>query len=388
MRQKYLDTIIKFEPFSKLYEEGYSTQDIKNGVIELLNPYIIDKIFLNEYAVSLLANEAICISQLCTKKKWKSMFETIFTLRNNSILKNKDKAFKVMGIFEPLIREAQQKYSLQIIFENSKEDFNLDEYAFELFRLIGTLIESVIQPFIKEYYCLVLIFYNKEFETNKILNMDLGQIITNLEELILDTTITRQGSFNIKISQWRNISQHYSYKVENHTIIATYGKSKIPNTVSLTKDELFKLSKEFIHLLGSLKSSREFSIINNKDEIISYLPTNSNNDSYGKITELASSFFTQGFKLLNFNDSNNEITALFIDLSKEMELSRKIHCSQFILPLANRFPNRAINVIWSSKLTKKQIKFSVNVRDINKIIVSDNPLIELANTIIWPENFQ
>jgi hypothetical protein len=203
-----------------MLQDGHKIEDIKKSVIHLLTPFVHDKDFLNKNAVSALANEATCIGQLMSKPRWEKLLVDAFEVRNTSLNKNKDKAIDVMAQFEVSIREAQAKYSLQIIFENIRDDYELDEYAFELFRIIGALIESVIQPFIREYYCLLLICHDKDFDIASVMKSDFGRIINNIEDLNSSDSFTKPHPWGIRINQWRNIAQHHSYSVSDGLVLA------------------------------------------------------------------------------------------------------------------------------------------------------------------------
>jgi hypothetical protein len=98
---------------------------------------------------------------------------------------------------------------------------------------------------------------------------------------------------------------------------------------------------------------------------------------------LASTFATQGFKLVKFTDEDRQIEATFVDLSKQVTSDRQIHCSQFIVPIANRFPGRNVKVNWTNKMTKGKVTFSAKRYDLKKIITLPNPLTELANVMVW-----
>jgi len=383
LRQEYLDSVNSFEPFTRMVQDGHSSEDIKSSVIHLLTPFVQDIDFLEKNAVSLLANEATCIGQLMSKPRWKTLLVDAFEVRNSSLDKDKQKAIDVMANFEPSIREAQAKYSLQIIFENIREDYELDEYAFELFRIIGALIESVIQPFLREYYCLLLICHDRDFDIASVIKSDFGRIINNIEELNSSDSFTKPYPWGIRINQWRNIAQHHSYSVSNDLVLAEFGKGNNLKNIELEKHELFNLSKELIRRLGALKSSRELTILNYNESIIPALPKVESLKNYGAITELASSFATQGFKMVKFTDEDRQIEATFIDLSEQVTSNRQIHCSQFLVPITTRFPGRNVKVIWTSQITKGKVTFSAKRYDLKKIITLSNPLAELANVMVW-----
>lgn len=386
MRKQYLDSVNNFEPFTDLYESGHSPASVKSAVIQILDDYVIDKEFLYTYAVSLLANEAICIANLRSKTRWKELIDRAFEVRKNALANNHKEVIEVMVCFELAIREAQERYSLQIIFENDKTDYDIDEYAFEMFRMIGALTESVIQPFLKEYYCLLQICHGKTPDIDKVNKMDFGRVVNAIEELDVNDIFTKPYPWNVRINQWRNIAQHHSFTTGNEIITATFGHGKAPNVIEFSRHDLFKLAKELIRRLGALKSSRELTILNHRDKFIDALPTYEKSKDYGAIAELASSFATQGFKMVDFSNDDENIVASFVDYSGQVNSTRQIHCSQFIVPISNRFPGKNVEVIWLSKALDKRVTFFANKDGLNDMRGSDDPLALLAKIIDWKQN--
>lgn len=105
---------------------------------------------------------------------------------------------------------------------------NLDEYAFELFRNIGGLIESTLQPYLKEFYCLTCISNGIPVSADTAQNEDFGRVIAKLEKMIPLPNLVAPAPWGLRLNQWRNISQHHTYKVVEDKIVAEYGKSLPP----------------------------------------------------------------------------------------------------------------------------------------------------------------
>lgn len=153
MRKNYFDAAMKFEPYSALYDAGATPDQVKEAIVTLLQPYVPDDSKLRDLAISVLATDAICVGQLSSTADWKEVLDRCFDIRNRAINKNKMLAFDVISYFPPAIISAQVNYAHLVVFEVPKNDLTLDEFAFELIRTIGALIESNLQPYVKELYC-------------------------------------------------------------------------------------------------------------------------------------------------------------------------------------------------------------------------------------------
>src|SRR5690349_6619549 len=108
MRQKYLDAVTRSAPYLALLDAGASPTDIKSAIVKVLYPYVVDKELLNTCAVSVLANEAVCVAQLSSRPDWKSLLEETVSLRDSAIAIDKQQSFKVLCFFEEAIRDAQR----------------------------------------------------------------------------------------------------------------------------------------------------------------------------------------------------------------------------------------------------------------------------------------
>jgi hypothetical protein len=382
VRPHYLKTVESFEPFTKALKGGIALAELKESIVDVLNPYVRDKELLWKQAVSVLANEALCIANLNVRTEWKDLLVKSFEIRDSAILKDQLLAYKIICDFELSIREAQRKYSMQILFEQSKDGLNTDEYAFEMFRLIGGLIESTIQPFIKEIYCLAALNAGQNEDTKAVIKADFGQVIEQFSRLNCFPGLLTPGTWDVRINQWRNIAQHHSFSVVGEKIEATYGKSSPKKCIALTREELFSLSKELIRRLGALKSSRELTILNNIEELRGRLP-NVEVDIYSKATELAAAFATQGFTLAGLEEAADVVSARILDVNPSPGNIRQIHCSQFVLPIGARFPQKGIEVTYEAEGSDEKFKFSLTA-EANKVLGEiASPFEKLADLLKW-----
>ncbi len=88
MRQKYLGTVKRFEPFTALLDGGATPSQVRESIVGLLDPYVHDKDLLQELAVSVLANEAASVAQLSSRPDWKALLDAAFSIREAAISVN------------------------------------------------------------------------------------------------------------------------------------------------------------------------------------------------------------------------------------------------------------------------------------------------------------
>lgn len=379
MRKTYFDAAIKFEPYSALYDAGATPDQVKEAIIALLQPYVPDKLKLRELAISVLATEAICVGRLSSRADWKAILDRCFYIREHAIRTNKKLAFEVISYFQPAIMSAQGLYANLVIFEVPKDDLTLDEFAFELIRTIGALIESNLQPYVKELYSLLAVASGQTPDLKSVVAEDFGQTCEKFEKALDDTLLLTPAPWGVRINQWRNVAQHHSYAVIDNAIVATYGKSTPRKQVVLARSELLALAQELVQRLGALKSSRAITVINFIDEIDPYLPL-LDTSKYSHATALAAAFATQGFRLLDLQISRGQATACIEDVAPTKGNERPMHCSQFVGTIASRFPCTAVEVRYIVD-QRHTWTFSASAQVLDRIMELANPLSELATVV-------
>jgi hypothetical protein len=355
---------------------------IKRDIISLLEPYVKDKSFLSERAIDLFSVEAVSIGRLLSRAEWKSLFDFAFALRHEALVTNKTRATEVMASFQVPIQETQGKFALQVTFEQDKEKLNIEEYAFELFRNIGALIESTVQPFLKEFYCLAQVCKGFSTSPATVIVDDFGNIVAELEKLISLPDLVAPSPWHLRLNQWRNIAQHHKYKVEGDIIIAEYGKSPAAKNIRLTRNELTAVAIEVNARLGILKSSRFLTVVNNIDHLRPFLAT-IEDDVSAICLNLASGFVTQGFRVTGIDYAEDPVTVRLIDDAPHAGPKRYIHCSQFLLPIATHFPGRAVEVQLRTSDDRPQWVFRLEAERLMRIVSAKEPDLALAETIDW-----
>lgn len=366
MRKIYFDAVNRTEPYSALYHAGATPDQVKEAIVGLLQAYVPNKSRLQELAVSVLATEAVCIGQLSSRKEWKEILDSCFEIRNNAIRSNRQQSFEIIRYFEPAIRSAQEKYALLVIFEVPKDELTLDEFAFDLIRTIGTLVESNLQPYIKELCCLHAVASGQALDVRSVATEEFGNICEKFEKALSGGTLLTPAPWGVRVNQWRNIAQHHSYVVRGDEVVASYGKATPKKQVALVRSELIYLAQELVQRLGALKSSRVITIVNHIDELEPYL-FKEKPSVYSHATALTASFATQGFRLLHLQAQEGQATAVIEDVAPTIGIDRPIHCSQFVATIAGRFPGHSVEVRYIAT-GHHAWTFSASAEDLDRVM--------------------
>lgn len=375
------------EPFSAGLREGFTPSQIKEGIIALLDPYIHDKEVLEDLAVNHLAGEAICMTRLLSRRTWQDMFEFVLKTREDAISKSKQEAYEALVFFQSSIIETQRKYALQMEFEIVKDNLDLDEFAFELFRNIGSVIESTIQPFLKEFHCLLLIANGKSVNPSVVAQMDLGIVVDQSLRKLSDSDLLAPAPWSVRLNQWRNTAQHHTFNVSGDWIVVQYGKSLPRKEIKLNRDELLLAAREISTRLAILRCSRVFAMVNAGEELLRLMPSDQDDISAIAATLIAS-FATQGFTLASLEEKDGKVTASLRDAAPKAGEKRFIHASQFLSVIAAYFPGRSIEIHLHTPDNQEHWVFFLDAIQSGKILFSENPLKELAETLDWASLLQ
>ncbi|MCU1224744.1 MAG: hypothetical protein JWQ42_2837 [Edaphobacter sp.] len=386
MRQRFLDQIHSSQPYTVALKDGRSPAQIKEEIVALLNPYIVDKDLLERCAVNQLAGLAIGIGKLSTRFDWESMLNFAFSVRAQALEIDANRVLEVLSFFEVPILETQRKFALQVVFEVPTVKLAIDEYAFELFRNIGAGIESILQPFMKEFYCLLCIRDGAPVEPAAILHEDFGKVLERLHHFLPEQDLIAPLPWGIRLNQWRNMAQHHTFAVTGDRIIGRYGKS-LAKSIELSREELLSVAVEVNSRIGILRCSRVLTIVNSSREMLERMPTGAD-DIHAKVADLSASFATQGFALTELNEEEGQITASFQDATPETAPNRHIHFSQFIIPLAFRFPGRSVEIRLRTRDNRDHWVFSVTGEELGQIIAMEDPLSGLADAINWTKSIE
>lgn len=188
-----------------------------------------------------------------------------------SFLINKKKSVEVFENYYEDVHEALNAYHDSFFIHNIRDNGRLRHYVRTCFRHIGDTLEASFKPYIIILYNLLIAGEHiKAFVSRR--PPAFGDYLTHLIDIDYLKRIYIDELKGISLSQWRNICQHSSYKVdeESNTITCNYGKNKSKVfTTSDIEHILLKLDElHSIHMIAISFIMLEFtSEINLKSEL-------------------------------------------------------------------------------------------------------------------------
>jgi hypothetical protein len=317
VKKEFVEKLEQHNPLHFLHTSGFNSDDAKRLIIQTLDPYVSDKIGLSRLAVSNLAVEAINVGRLSTRAGWRAMLDGLVGHRAQAWLKDRDAVISVVIENFEAIEASYERFMSVVSLETPLNELELDDFAFECFRNIGTCAESSILPHLRELLGIVRILNGTTGDA--IASMDFGQISQELVHEYLDQDLITPKLWSLTVSQWRNVAQHHSYSVNENRIVIRYGKAPKTKSLSLTRAELHSVAEEIVARVGLLKAARVLSLFDHRLEIEPRLPKNLAHGTCEKtlMLQLAAAISTQGFKIQDAQISND--TAVFVVVDVEVD---------------------------------------------------------------------
>lgn len=202
------------EMISDCYEQGYSTQQFKDMVISKLTPLFSNKDNVEKYWTTA---EMLSVFEFIIRyhhdETFMQFLQEVLTTYRAALERNSE---NVMQIFCDSLFDFSQKENMMWTVRENVKQVNSDDYDESVIRYlkhIGDTLEIGTKHIIAELYAIVLIADGKTPDYEKIQRFDFGVNIQN---------ILAQGKFqgmlltdpiNIKLSDWRNIAYHHTYRI-------------------------------------------------------------------------------------------------------------------------------------------------------------------------------
>ncbi|WP_207301937.1 hypothetical protein [Rhodocyclus tenuis] len=326
-------------------EAGVKPEEIKQFVIDTLLPYFENHDVVKELAIDVLAPEVVNLYKTKLNPSAEAAFRFVLQLYRRAKHSNENASLTACADAEGDITAGLAHYWSCMYLEQEKADLEIHEFAFECFRLMGTLIEACIQPFLRDLLRQTRITRGKSPTLPT--NMSLGNLVGELFDTLDFPELIAPSPWGIRLNQWRNIAQHHRTRVEAERIVGTYGEHPNEQEVSLSRSELMGALRAISAILNSIKLARTIYFIDNLQQLKPLLrEINVREDA--RLFSLVTAISSQGFRVSNIHLSESEATLELIDLQTPSE-QRVIHASQFLLPLWAETERASLKVVYGNQ---------------------------------------
>ncbi len=231
------------------------------------------------------------------------------------------------------------------------------------FDYIGNTLEISVKGIIYELNALILIMKNKDADYEKICSFDFGVAIANILDQNYLKDILCIEPLKIKLSDWRNIAKHHSYRINNNIITCVYGKAQ--NSFDICFEDFLDYTYKITRSSNILNIARCIFVYDNLDAL-SHLPRRDINLVYFRdkiiFEQITKSLRLQGFILGKIEKK---------ELTLDVEITDLLYSNNCVDEFLRRRENSYIRIFKDKfpllKISRINIKYFDkygNIRDV------------------------
>ncbi len=330
--EKVISKVKEENPLLKLIESGMNLEEIKESVIESLEPYFDNKDILEQFAIETLVPESVNLLKLQKENWFFRKFEKCLDTYRSAKAKDTQSCFKSCVLWQPQILQSLSKYWSVLYLEIDKNNLEIEEFLHECLRNIGDIIEGLTKPYLKALLHQIRIANGIKTVLEDIDSLDLGIIVNKLKQESGYAELFMPPPWNITLNQWRNIAYHHTARIENSKIICWYGKTPNIKESRLSRSELLQAVQTIFDVYRAIRLAHTLFFIDNLKEINRFSPTVEVRDD-AAFLNFATGLASQGFEIVEFKKNADEAKLVVKDVSNLNPDQRRFHASQFLFHL-------------------------------------------------------
>lgn len=377
--ERVISTIKEESPLLKIIQIGLKPEEIKEAVIESLEPYFDNKDILEQFAIEALVPESINLLKLQQDKLFFKMFEKCLSTYGLAKSRDMQSCFESCALWQSQILQGLSEYWSVLHLEVDKDILDIEEFLHECLRNIGDLIEGLTKPYLKVLLHQIKIANRIKTSFENIDSLDLGQTVDELIQKSSYADLFMPPPWNIRLNHWRNIAYHHSARIENNKIICWYGKAPNIKEIRLSRNELLQVVHTIFKVYKTLKLAYTLFFVDNIKDI-DRLSTSLEIEVRGeaKFLNFAAGLASQGFEVVEYKKSFDEAKLVVKDVSNLNPGKRRLHASQFLFPLWLLTRSKRVIVEYREKNNTPNLLVSINSTTCEKIYTGKLESLTLA----------
>jgi hypothetical protein len=376
-QRKYDQIVSSVRRFTNVFEAfggGATSEQIKQSIIDLLQPYFANRDQLERLAINALAPEAAEYARLSQDIWAHSLFRYCLQVHWDAKAKDETQCLQTCMEWMPRIYDGLSVF--WSLFHSSQDlsEAAINDLLYECLRNIGDLSEAAIKPASSALYSQLLIAQGKGHKTSHVQNLSFGHVINGL----LDSCPNRSffAPWEVPLNQWRNIAQHFSARLEGKDIALWYGPPSKNTTIRLRPGELVSVLARIRDVFACLRLANELFAVDNLPRLID-LGFNAHSlatrpEMY--INSLVTGLAAQGFEVMDYKFTKVRSALIIRDRSNLHPDSRRHHTAQFAAALWSYTGAELVSVEYLDQEGKPDMRAS-----------ADSRLFERAQLENWSE---
>lgn len=209
------------------------------------------------------------------------------------------------------------------VLQGSKSELEPSALVKSYFRDIGDLLEGSLQPLIRLRLEILGILGKRKENAPTIERITFGAATDELINICTPRDTYKPPPQEISISQWRNIANHNSYKIDRDKIICRYGPTEKTREFSITFDELATQANHINDLCYAHKIAFEIFSIDNIEKLKTQTLKVSPSD-FSINTALAYGLVSSGFSVVQSKQASDCWHFIIIDKYSRRKMDAKL----------------------------------------------------------------
>jgi len=374
---KLLKGVRQFSPFLQMIEIGISPEEIKESIIETLEPSFRNRDVLLERAVHLIP-EAVVLARMENDPWALDMYQRCLDVHRSAQVAVGEESLRICVLWERAVLRGLCEYWSALHLEVPKDDLPLEEFKYEMFRNIGMLIEAPMQPHLRELLQQVRLGARMSDPGAGLDTMSLGQVVDELSKTSGFPELFAPPPWGVRLNQWRNIAQHHTSRVDGSTIVCWYGRKPGIKELRLSRLQLWAASQTLLNVFNAMKLARIIFLADNIQAARKFLP-DIDYPPEDVILAFASQAASQGFEVIDVKLTDEEAIAILRDVSDLDPNERRFHASQFVYVLWFHTNRPCVKVEYREKDGTRSLLTTAWAEDCKRIARGEMEFRELPN---------
>ncbi len=238
------------------YKTGIGPNELKKRVYDLFLGHIRNKRFIIDRGWLYLVPDAIELSIIQTDRRAIGLFKESINLHNQARKANTTACLKANN---DSLYQMHQSGGISVtwvesLFRRIHKPDKLEDRGYNFFQDIGVILESVFKPYLFELYFQTKIIEDPGCTAPNANSLTFGTAIDYLIENQELGQYLRPEPWKLKLSQWRNIAQHFSWIVVGEDILCKYGTNS-EFEIRISERDIEELINCILGLTTALKTS-------------------------------------------------------------------------------------------------------------------------------------
>ena len=349
---KYRKTFGSVGRFSRIFERlqsGATPAELHGEMRAALAPHFHNLGILDEIQPFIGIQEAVNVERISADVWSLDRFKMCLDFYWQACIVNPQGCCDEIVRWDPDVDAGLNHYWSLVQLQQTEKELDLEDFAAEVFRSIGMLLEACLQPYLRELLSQIRLARAKN--TDNIGELNFGNIVSELAGTAPLPDLFAPPPYRIPLNQWRNTPQHFKYVVDKDQVLAEFGEGARVRRLTFNEQDLAVAFKALMDTYRVIRTARTLFFLDNLVALRERIPPKAPRKdlAFFDFVTLAGA---QGFDVIEADIGAEEARAVLQDVIGGDRAARAIHAGQLVVQL------------WSQT---QRSRCAIEARDINGV---------------------